>query len=214
VTFDRARRQTVHGAVRAVRRLPGVQRLYEAKKNYGRKAIVVQFLSGGVGAELGVQKGYFSQYLLRHGQPDRLHLVDPWYLLGPSWEWAGGDRSTTRALARIIRRQGAELSAGRVVLHIQDDLDFLAELEDEVLDWAYVDTSHEYEHTVAELELLQWKVKRCGTIAGDDWREDPSHPHHGVCRAIRQFCLQTDFEVVWVDTRSRQWAIRRTPLAR
>ena len=60
--------------------------------------------SGGVGAQLGVHKGHLTPGLIEWLEPDTLYVVDPWYLLGPKWEWAAGDKSTVNALARTIRR--------------------------------------------------------------------------------------------------------------
>jgi len=45
---------------------------------------------GGVGAELGVHKGYFSPVLLEGLAPEKLYLIDPWYLQGKEWTWEEG----------------------------------------------------------------------------------------------------------------------------
>ena len=65
-------------------------------------------------------------------------------------------------------------------IHVGDDLEFLAGLPDAHLDWAYLDSSHQYEHTVAELELLDAKVAADGRILGHDWIEDPERHNHGA----------------------------------
>jgi hypothetical protein len=95
-------------------------------------------------------------------------------------------------------------------LVIDMDLAFLKRLEDGALDWAYVDTTHQYEHTKAELDLLQRKVKLGGVIAGDDWQLDPYHRHHGVCRAVREFVAVRPFELFYTSDSDMQWAIRST----
>ena len=66
---------------------------------------------------------------------------------------------------------------------------------DDFFDWVYLDTTHEYGHTRDELEILRTKVKPSGVIAGDDWHEDPAHLHHGVCRAVREFCDRYGWEL-------------------
>lgn len=163
---------------------------------------------GGVGAELGVFKGRFSHVLLEGSKARRLHLVDPWYLLTPRWHWGIGDRSTVGAVRRILRRWHAEIEAGRVVVHIGDDREVLASLDDHSLDWVYVDSSHDYQHTVEELALLRHKVRPGGIIAGDDWQPDPSHPHHGVHLAVMELVSSGSCEVVYADAGDQQWAIR------
>jgi hypothetical protein len=173
-----------------------------------RGPILAELLpKGGVGVELGVFKGRFSPVLLQASRAKRLHLVDPWYLLTPEWHWGVGDRSTVNALRRILQRFRTEIETGRVVVHVGNDLDVLRRMTDHSLDWAYVDSSHAYEHTVEELALLDRKVRPGGMIAGDDWQPDPDHPHHGVHRAVTEFLHANGYELRYADAGNRQWAI-------
>lgn len=163
---------------------------------------------GGVGVECGVYKGEFSLALLERLAPSRLYLMDPWYLMTREWHWGEGDRSTVSALCNILRRFEDELVSGRVVLRIDSDLNALAQLPDHHLDWAYLDSSHLYPHTVKELASLCRKVKPGGIISGHDWRPDPAHKHHGVCKAVREAVDRGEFELVLVDEPTIQWAVR------
>jgi hypothetical protein len=163
----------------------------------------------GVGAEIGVFQGHFSGVLLRETRARTLHLIDPWYLLTPEWHWGRGDRSTVNAVRRIRHRWRREIADGRVVVHVGDDRQVLATFPDESLDWVYLDSSHAYEHTRDELELLRHKVTVAGVIAGDDWRPDPGHPHHGVYRAVNEFAEQHGYTVIHADPVTRQWAVTR-----
>lgn len=165
----------------------------------------------GVGAELGVHRGYFSPVLFEHAEAARLHLIDPWYLRTPRWQWGRGDRSTVNAVRRILKRWKRQIEDKRVVVHIGDDLAVLRSFDDGSLDWAYIDSSHEYAHTLAELRLLASKVTPSGVIAGDDWQSDPSHGHHGVHRAVTEFVAAEGYEIIYADDSDHQWAIRRLP---
>ena len=162
-----------------------------------------------VAAELGVLKGDFSEQILQSLKPTRLHLVDPWYLQGLEWSWEKGDRSTIHALTGILKDFDKELTSGQVVLDIGYDQDVLAALPDAYLDWAYLDTTHEYAQTRTELQLLQRKVKASGVIAGDDWRPDPAHPHHGVYKAVQELVAEGGYEILYADSGNLQWAIHR-----
>lgn len=164
---------------------------------------------GGVGAELGVFRGHFSSVLHQHAEPIRLHLIDPWYLLTPEWHWGTGDRSTVNAVRRILKQWKSEIEDGSVVVHIGDDRDVLWSFDDESLDWAYIDSSHAYEHTLDELRILDAKLRPGGVIAGDDWHPDPSHRHHGIHRAVCEFAADRGFDLVYADEADHQWAIRR-----
>jgi hypothetical protein len=165
--------------------------------------------SGGIAAELGVYKGDFSRELLDLAKPERLHLVDLWYLFGREWHFGRrSDRSTVGALKQVLDRCADELVSGRVRLHIGDDLVILETFPDRYFDWVYVDSVHAYEHTRLELEILTRKVKKGGLITGDDWIEDPAHPHHGVCRAVREFVAAAPAELVYAGAEDLQWALR------
>jgi SAM-dependent methyltransferase len=164
---------------------------------------------GGVGAELGVYKGHFTPILLDVVQPRKLHLVDPWYLLGSDWGWGGGDRSTMRSLTTLMRRLEKPLVDGRLVLHIGSDLQILPTFGRGYFDWVYIDSSHAYAHTRQELRLAADAVKPDGLICGDDWRDDPSHPHYGVRQAVEEFVAEGRYEQVYAQSKDRQWAIRR-----
>lgn len=164
---------------------------------------------GGVAAELGVHHGEFAAELLELAEPARLHLIDLWYLFGREWHWGqGAERSTVGALKRVLDRFEDELVAGRVVLHIGDDIQLLPSFPDAYFDWVYVDSIHVYEHAKQELELLAGKVRPGGMIAGDDWIEDPEHPHYGVTRAVGEFVGGGRGELVYSSTDDLQWALR------
>ena len=139
-----------------------------------------------VGAELGVFKGYFSPVLIDGSRAKVVHLIDPWYLDTSHWHWGYGNRSTVRAVINILRRFEKQIEAGQVRVHIGDDLQVLATFPDGYFDWVYIDSTHAYEHTKRELDLLVRKMKPDGVIAGDDWRPDPTHPHHGY-KAVTEF---------------------------
>lgn len=154
-----------------------------------------------------MHKGHFSDVIIDVVQPTRLHLIDPWYLLGAEWGWGKGDRSTARALGRIIARMGPRLADGQVVVHVGWALDAVETVEDGSLDWVYVDTSHRYEDTKAQLPVLERKVRQGGVIAGDDWNPRPSHPHSGVARAVQEFAANENRRLVYASDDDHQWAI-------
>lgn len=198
------------GVVRLARRIEPLQALYERSKNRRRAPQLAEHIAvDGVGAELGGHKGQFSRVLVDKLRPSRFYVVDPWYLLSPSWDWAGGDRSTVNGLRRTLRAMRSELESGVVSVVIGDDREFLAGLPDAHLDWAYIDTSHAYAHTIDELVLLREKVRPGGVIAGDDWQSAPDHPHHGVARAVREQCEAGGLTFLFADDRTHQWAVRR-----
>lgn len=167
-----------------------------------------------VGVELGVFKGEFSKQILEIVRPRELHLIDVWWTqfgeYYPNWgEYTDYGRLKTRdAYANammIIEKYSAKTN---VTVHVGDDLKYLGTLPDGYLDWSYLDSSHEYEHTKLELEILRDKTKSGGLITGDDWQEDTSHIHYGVSQAVKEFCGTYKWKIVLLDNH-RQWAIQQ-----
>ncbi len=208
------RRETVRPLARWLRaRKPGAAARDELEEAMGKNRVRMRFVREilpprGVAAELGVHKGYFTRVLLDIAEPVKLHLIDPWYLQGPAWTWGKGSRSTIEAVTGILRAFEDELVRGRVVLNVADDLEILPTFPAGYFDWVYLDTSHRYEQTRKELHALRSKMRATGIIAGDDWRPDPSHMHHGVCQAVREFVEQEPYEIIYANDRDLQWAIR------
>lgn len=194
-------------ARRTARRSERIQDAYEAMKNRARRPVLRELIpAGGVGAELGVHKGHLTPVLFEIARPSHLYAVDPWYKLEPRWEWAAGDKSTVNAFARVAKRLRKFLELGVLTLVVDDDRKFLEGLEDGHLDWVYLDSSHDYGHTMEELALLVDKVSPGGMIVGDDWQEDPGHRHHGVCKAVREFESNGRIRVIYASQSDHQWA--------
>lgn len=164
---------------------------------------------GGIGAELGVFKGHNSKVLLNRTKPKELHLIDPWYFITASWDWAPGNRSTVDALCKVLQLNKKEINEKIVFVHVQDDLKLLEEFPDDYFDWVYIDSTHQYEQTVAELELLLKKVKSSGIICGDDWFPDVNQEHHGVYKAVNEFIQKNNYQLIYADDKNLQWFIKK-----
>jgi len=162
----------------------------------------------GVGAEIGVYKGGLIRPILNQLKPEKLHLIDPWYHLGARWTWGKEDRSTMKAVTAILHTFEKELVNRQVDIHIGNDLKILPTFKNNYFDWVYLDTTHKYEQTKEELQILKQKVKKDGVIAGDDWYTEPNHIHFGVCKAVREFIQSEPYEMVLEDSELCQWAIK------
>lgn len=92
---------------------------------------------------------------------------------------------------------------------VAKSLDWAATLEPEALDWVYLDSTHQYEPTYAELTALTLKLKPDGILLGDDCWANRNAIHYGVFRAVRDFCRDSGFEIIQMDM-AGQWAARRT----
>ena len=177
----------------------------------GRADIVGLIAPGGRGAEIGVFTGIFSEYLLLRSKPAIFHMVDSWHLTYgthfPDWgpDTASGRLSTEAAIAAARHRcsnyRGAEVVVAK-------SLEWIRSLAPGSLDWVYLDSSHTYQDTLAELHAIEEKIAENGVILGDDAWTDRSSVHYGVFQAITEFSRTQPFELFRLD-HGAQWALRR-----
>ncbi len=167
---------------------------------------------GGVGAELGVFTGAYSKVLFEETSPSKFFLVDVWHTkygeFYPSWgEYTDFGKLTTEAALSNVRGI-VEGMKGTAEIVISPSIEWLSSLPTASLDWVYLDTTHSYEDTLAELTELSRVMRPSGLILGDDCQINPNLKHHAVFRAVRDFCSKGSHEIIYMD-RLTQWAIRQ-----
>lgn len=166
--------------------------------------------SGSCGAELGVFKGHLSAYFLKKN-PEKLYLVDPWYRMTSYWSWLSGeDPSTLNALRQVLDKFEGEINAGTVVPVIDFSFNFLKTVDPKSLDFIYLDTSHNYENTLKEIEAASLALKDDGLLLGDDWHYDEDHRHFGVTKAVTQFIENGRCEMLF-KPKGMQWGVKFNP---
>ena len=180
----------------------------------GRRFIVNFIPSNSVGAELGVFTGLFSSILARETKISRVAFVDPWWeAFGdyyPDWgAYTDHGRVSTRKAFEVAERRISRAALPHRVVEVASSYDWLKNQPDKSLDWVYLDSTHSYEGTKRELELLHTKIKDTGLILGDDWQIDRDNYHHGVCLAVNEFLKSSNFELI-VCGQHNQWILRRS----
>ncbi len=137
-----------------------------------------------VGAEVGVFRGmHAGQILYRMPQVRLLYLVDPYEL------YEGYDDVNMRSVPRAkehARKQLLEFDASRYRWIYEK---FRAELIPELLDFIYIDGSHQYDHVIFDIQEAEKVVKPGGVICGHDYHRIGSQREHefGVGRAVRDY---------------------------
>ncbi len=164
------------------------------------------------GAEIGVFTGQFSELIVQVANPIKYYAVDPWYTAFgdrfPNWgEYSANGTLETRAGYDAAKHRLARFPAAEVIA--SPALQWIDTLEPDSLDWAYVDSTHQYDPTLAELNALATKLAPGGILLGDDCWCNREHRHYGVYRAVRDFCRKNNFEIMLMD-HAGQWAARRS----
>jgi hypothetical protein len=133
-----------------------------------------------------------------------LYLVDPW-----DSQRYGDDK-----FAAVQRKLAPAIDARRVEILRTTSLEAAQRFSDSTFDWIYIDTTHSYELTIAELRAWAPKVKPQGFIAGHDyvmgnWR---TAVKYGVIEAVAEFCVEQDWMIAYLTAdfvEKNSFAIRR-----
>jgi hypothetical protein len=124
-----------------------------------RKRLVMHFADHGLfsGAEIGVDRGRFSEYILSYNENTTLLCIDPW-----RWKLRGESRyqSTVRRL---------EPYANRTVILRQDSYFAVQGVPDESLDFVYIDGDHTFDYVMTDVIWWSRKVKYGGIVSGHDY---------------------------------------------
>lgn len=178
---------------------------YERQK--ARYEIIAPLLGKScVGAEIGVYKGGFGEFLLQHCS--KLYLVDPWYRNGGFWKSDIANDSRVDTVIELLSIYKQQIEQGLVELVVEYSEPFLRSVPDDYFDFVYIDSSHAYKQTREELKLAAKKVKKgkSGVILGDDYDPRPESRQHGVYLAVNEFIEETGAKMV-LD-KGRQWGLR------
>jgi hypothetical protein len=177
----------------AYRRLFGERQSIDAD-HAGREQLLQMMPRQAICAEIGVWEGDFSQRILDHTQPAKLHLIDPWRyeqdimykdsLYGG--QIGGSQAKLDHVYARVCKRFASELATQQVLIHRGDSHTVCEAFEDEYFDWIYIDGNHLYEYAIRDLNMYYRKVKAGGFITGDDYAEG-GWWHGGVKKAVDEF---------------------------
>ena len=141
----------------------------------------------GVGVEVGVQRGAYSETILAGSRLAELILVDPWrefadYQDIANVAQAAHDRILVEARTRL-GRFGRRANFLRTT-----SLEAAEQTADGSLDFVYLDGRHDYESVIADLYAWCPKMRPGGIIAGHDY-VDGNLPSglFGVRSAVDEF---------------------------
>ena len=164
---------------------------------------------GGIGAEIGVADGDFSQAILDAAAPQELHLIDPWSHLEEGSDLLAGAEvlasqagATSEAVPenpegakqydKVVARFNAE---PRVQVRRQYSYKIAPQYADGFFDFVYLDGNHTYEFVLRDLIDFSAKLKPGGLMFGHDYFEDAfaRQEHYGVIDAVSTFLKRSNF---------------------
>lgn len=153
-----------------------------------------------IGAEIGVWKGEFSSEILRHTNPKKLILIDPWKYRSEneySLRWYGGDKMSQKKMDQIYEDVVEWHGEDPRVKIIRGTVDDLSEL----VDWIYIDGDHSEEPCYKDLMTSFPYVKSLIIVDDFEWS--------GVQNAVRRFQQEHPDVSIEVPPNSNQCIIRK-----
>ena len=153
-----------------------------------RMEMYLSLPKGGEGAEVGVCKGINATFLWQALKPSKLHLCDIWEERSPDAYLTEEPELWYDDHSKLIGKLFAqEIQDGKVELHKEYGGNFLYGLENDSLDWVYLDSLHDYKTVEIEIENSLYKVKKGGIIMGHDYMSHPQVWRTVVIRAVNNF---------------------------
>lgn len=165
------------------------------KTKLNRLEILKELKKSSVCAELGVAYGEFSDQILEIVKPKLLVLVDSY----PN----NGNFVDEGNLEYIKKKYQKKIIEKKIEIIHNDSIKAASMFKDNFFDWIYIDTTHSYHHTLGELRAWKNKIKSDGYILGHDyvmgnWIDNIKY---GVQEAVHQFCVEENWEIVYLTAR-------------
>jgi hypothetical protein len=161
----------------------------------------------GEGAEIGVSWGAFSKILFDNSKLSKLHLIDPWisqdkeiYNDVINVDQEGFDERH-QFVTKLFKDEGKRCRTLRMTSE-----EAAKEIEDNSLDFVYIDANHSYEATSQDISLWWPKVKKGGVFSGHDYTNGGPY-NFGVKRAVDEFISGNGEKVFIIKHVAPSWYI-------
>jgi len=182
--------------------------------NYQDRAFLPSlFPSNSTGAEIGVWDGVFALEVMRSNPTRKLYLIDPFLHIEEFPQSAYGNKNIAQKdmdqkFAALKKKFKLEIKNGVICLIRKTSTDALNDIEDNSLDWVYIDGNHSYDYVLNDLKGYYNKVKKGGMITGDDygaigWWDK------GVTRAVDDFLALAKYKTNLFMIKNKQFVIKK-----
>jgi len=134
-----------------------------------------------VGAEIGVGGGKNAFNILENLSIEKLYLIDPYR--------PGEEVMVVLATGKFDEaKERLEEFEDKIVWLKYISREAAKYIEDEELDFVYIDGNHKYEYVKQDIRIYYKKVKKNGLIAGHDYDMSDRHFDHGnnVRKAVNE----------------------------
>jgi hypothetical protein len=167
-----------------------------------RKKLLSMLPKGLVCCEIGVQRGSFSEDILKIAEPKKLHLIDPWQVIGES-EYQNdlanvNQEKQDENYTEVTEKFSAGIESGRVQIHRGLSKDVVDQFPSDYFDFVYVDGAHYFQGVLQDLTDFSKKLKLGGIMMGHDFSENyySFEMNFGVVTGVTTFLNRTKFRLI------------------
>jgi hypothetical protein len=151
-----------------------------------------------IGAEIGVFKGDHAQVILNYLNIDKLVLVDPWLPIEDGYDI---DKEGFNKIYDEVKNRFENVKEVEIVREVS--VKASKGFNDNYFDFIYIDANHKHEFVLEDLETWYPKLKKYGTMCGDDF----GHPSgDGVISAVTEFAFK--HKVLVFSEGTQFWFVR------
>lgn len=161
-----------------------------------RKEMLEYFRPCGIGIEIGVERGWFSQTILETCPNLKLFLLDCWDY--PIKNYIDRDLGSINVQIEIMKNTLDNIknffSTVRIIKGYSEE--FSVFFPNNYFDFIYIDANHKYDEIKKDLEIWYPKLKKGGLFSGHDYldRIDP-HCEFGVKSAVDEFAKEKKLKI-------------------
>ena len=165
----------------------------------------------GEGAEIGVKAGSYSDWLLKKWRGKKLYSIDMWkrYKMNSKGDVRiiADDSLKNEKKDRFYNITKDKLSIYKersVILRMTSE-DASKTINDNSLDFCYIDASHKYVQVKNDIKCWSPKIRKGGILCGHDYAPDikkwalkwgdRKYPHGGVTQAVDEFAQEAKLKL-------------------
>ena len=127
------------------------------------------------GCEIGIAQGIHSESIIKHLNIEKLYLIDIWdNYEGNNWLWA-------QHSYKLVQKKFKNDS--RIIIKKAYSKNAIKDIQDNSLNFIYIDGNHQYEYVYQDISLWYSKLKINGVMAGHDICLS------NVMNAVKDFCF-------------------------
>ena len=134
-------------------------------------------------AEVGVFQGDNALSMLQELNPSHIYLIDPYVkFIEPSSKMGRTDDFPKNE--QVARDKLKDYEEKCIWIKKRGDEAYIP-----IVDFVYIDGSHEYENVIKDLQYFYTRIRPGGILAGHDWRSP------GVNKAVIEFARANDLKI-------------------